>query len=487
MRAAIDLTITGDFGSSRNSPYTGWQRRVGAKRAATRIRLQEQHRGTTMTDGAALADEDSDFARHPLRRVGLRCIPVLMISYIVSYIDRVNVGFAAITASKDLGMSPAVFGLGAGLFFLAYLIFETPSNYLMEKIGARIWLARIMICCGLVAGAMFFVNSVTTFYIARFALGAVEAGLFPGVMLYLTYWFPRSYRARYISLFAIGIPLASVFGAPISGLLLGLDGVLGFKGWQWLYILEAVPAILLGIIIWFHLTDTPADAAWLRPEERAWIQRTLQRERAAHPEQGPKMTLVQSLRLLADKRVIVLSLVFFGTGVPSYGLALWLPQIVKSFGLSNVETGFVSAIPFLCGTVAMVYWARHSDATLERTWHTAAAGIVAAIGMIACFWISSPVWTMVALSVSAAGTFAVKGPLLSGISESFSDKTAAVGIAMVVSIGNLSGFAAPWMIGVIKQATGAFPPALLAVGLCALLGGLAMFLQPRLKAAPQLA
>ena len=348
----------------------------------------------------------------------------------------------------------------------------------MEKVGARIWLARIMVCCGLVAGAMFFVNSVTSFYIVRFVLGAVEAGLFPGVMLYLTYWFPRSYRARYISMFAIGIPLASVIGAPVSGLLLGLNGVLGFKGWQWLYILEAAPALLVGGIIWFYLTDTPAEAKWLKPEERDWIQRTLERERAEHPEKAPKMNLLQSLRLLADPRVIVLALVFFGTGVPSYGLALWLPQIVKSFGLSNIETGLVSAIPPLFGAVAMILWARHSDRTRERTWHTAIAAFVAAIGMIACFWISSPVLTLVALSVSAIGTFALKGPFLSGISESFSDRTAAVGIAMVVSIGNLSGVVAPWMIGVIKQATGAFPPALLAVGLCAFLGGVAIFLQP---------
>jgi MFS family permease len=419
--------------------------------------------------------------------VALRCVPVLAIGYIISYIDRVNIGFAAITASKDLGMSPSVFGFGAGLFFLAYLIFETPSNYLMEKIGARIWLARIMVCCGLVAGAMFFVNSVTSFYIVRFVLGAVEAGLFPGVMLYLTYWFPRSYRARYISMFAIGIPLASVIGAPISGLLLGLNGVLGFRGWQWLYILEAVPALLVGGIIWFYLTDTPAEAKWLKPEERDWIQRTLERERAEHPEKAPKMNLLQSLRLLADPRVIVLALVFFGTGVPSYGLALWLPQIVKSFGLSNVQTGLVSALPPLCGAIAMILWARHSDRTRERTWHTATAAFLAAIGMIACFWISSPVLTLVALSVSAVGTFALKGPFLSGISESFSDKTAAVGIAMVVSIGNLSGFAAPWMIGVIKQATGTFPPALLAVGICAFIGGVAIFLQPAPRGAPRLA
>ena len=431
--------------------------------------------------GAATWDENSDFARALFWRVGWRCLPILVIAYVIAYIDRVNIGFAAITASKDLGLSPSVFGFGAGLFFLAYLIFETPSNYLMEKIGARIWLGRIMVCCGIVAGAMVFVSNVPSFYIVRFALGAVEAGLFPGMMLYLTYWFPKSYRARYVSMFAIGIPLSSVVGSPISGLLLGLDGVWGLKGWQWLYMLEAIPATLVGVLIWVYLTDSPAQAAWLKPEERQWIERTLERERAQHPEKGPKMNLLQSLKLLRDPRVIVLSIVFFGTGIPSYGLALWLPQIVKSFGLSNAQTGFVAAIPFLCGAIAMVYWAKHSDTTRERTWHTAIAAFVSAIGMAACFWIVSPVVTMIALSVSAIGTFGLKGPFLSGISESFSDKTAAVGIAMVVSIGNLSGFAAPWMIGVIRQATGTFQPALLAVGICALIGGLAIFLQPQAK------
>lgn len=431
--------------------------------------------------GAAMWDENSAFARDLLWRVGWRCVPILVTAYIIAYIDRVNIGFAAITASKDLGLSPAVFGFGAGLFFLAYLIFETPSNYLMEKIGARIWLGRIMVCCGIVAGAMVLVSNVSSFYIARFALGAVEAGLFPGIMLYLTYWFPRSYRARYVSMFAIGIPLSSVVGSPISGLLLGLDGVWGLKGWQWLYMIEAVPATLLGILIWVYLTDSPSEATWLKPDERQWIERTLERERAQHPDKAPKMDLPHSLKLLFDPRVIVLSLVFFGTGMPSYGLALWLPQIVKSFGLSNAQTGFVAAIPFLCGAIAMVYWAKHSDITRERTWHTAVAAFIAAVGMAACFWIASPVMTMVALSISAIGTFGLKGPFLSGISESFSDKTAAVGIAMVVSIGNLSGFAAPWMIGVIRQATGTFPPALLATGVCALLGGLAIFLQPQPK------
>ena len=248
--------------------------------------------------------------------------------------------------------------------------------------------------------------------------------------------------------------------------------------------LETNPREHLCALIWITLSNSPGEARWLTADERDWIERTLAREKAQHPEQGPKLNLLQSLRLLLDPRVIVLSIVFFGTGLPSYGLALWLPQIVKSFGLTNAETGLVSAIPFLCGAIAMIYWAKHSDATRERTWHTAAAGIVAAVGMAACYWIASPVATMVALSVSAIGTFAIKGPFLSGISESFSDKTAAVGIAMVVSIGNLSGFAAPWMIGVIKEATGAFPPALLAVGICTFIGALVIFLQRRPQIAP---
>jgi MFS family permease len=440
-----------------------------------------------MSEGAtaALPGQDSDFARDLLWRVGWRCVPILLVAYVIAYIDRVNVGFAAITAAKDLGMSPSVFGFGAGLFFVAYLIFETPSNYLLERIGARIWLARIMVCCGIVAGAMVLVTNELSFYVVRFVLGAVEAGLFPGVMLYLTYWFPKRYRARYVSMFAIGIPLASVIGAPISGLLLGLDGVWGLKGWQWLYILEAIPALVVGVLIWIYLTDSPDQATWLEPEERDWIRQTLAREKAEHPEQAAKMNLLQSLRLLLDPRVITLAIVFFGTGLPSYGLALWLPQIVKSFGLTNVQTGFVSAIPFLCGAIAMVWWARHSDASRERTWHTAIAGIVAAAGMTACFWLTSPVATIAALCVAAVGTFGIKGPFLSGISESFSDKTAAVGIAMVVSIGNLSGFAAPWMIGAIKEATGTYPPALLAIGICTLIGALVIFVQPRPQPAVQ--
>lgn len=432
---------------------------------------------------AVSADTDA-YERQLFGRIGLRCVPVLLAAFVISYIDRVNVGFAAITASKDLGMTAADFGFGAGLFFISYMLFEAPSNYLLERVGARLWLARIMISCGIVSAAMFFVSDKLQFNIARFTLGVVEAGLFPGVVLYLTYWFPKRFRARYISWFALGIPLSSVIGSPISGLLLNLDGVLGFKGWQWLYVLEALPAFVVGVLIWVLLVDRPHQATWLTEEERNYVRDALARERAAHPEQGGHGNLLQQLKLLGDRRVILFALVFFGTGVPSYGLGLWLPQIVNGFGVSTFETGLISAVPFVCGSIAMIVWGRRSDRTGERVWHTVAAAWLAAVGLIACYWISSPVLALAALSLSAAGIYAVKGPFLSGVSESFSPATAAVGIALVSSLGNLSGQFAPWMVGVIKDATGQFPPGLLALGLCSLAGGAVMLLRPgRLRSA----
>ncbi len=235
--------------------------------------------------------------------------------------------------------------------------------------------------------------------------------------------------------------------------------------------------MIIGVVIWLILADSPEKAAWLSPEERAYVKDAIAREQAAHPDKGGHGNWLDQFRLLADPRVIIFSLVFFGTGVPSYGLAFWLPQIVKGFGASNIETGLISALPFLCGSIAMVVWGRHSDRTGERVWHTLAAALVAAAGLIACVWITSPWLALASLCVSAAGVYAVKGPFLSAVSESFSDKTAAVGIALVSSIGNLSGFAAPYMVGLIKDATGQFTPALLALGLCSLVGGLFMLLR----------
>jgi len=263
-------------------------------------------------------------------------------------------------------------------------------------------------------------------------------------------------------------------------LLLNMDGILGFKGWQWLYLIEALPAFVVGVLIWLLLADHPDQAAWLTPAERDFVKRELARDRAGQPERTAHQgSLLQQLRLLGDGRVILFALVFFGTGVPSYGLGLWLPQIVNDFGLSTVQTGLISAVPFLCGSIAMIVWGRRSDRRGERIWHTVAAAWVAAAGLAACYWIEAPLVALAALSVAAAGIYAVKGPFLSAVSESFSPATAAVGIALVSSLGNLSGQFAPWMVGVIRDATGQFQAGLLALGLCSLAGGALLLLRLR--------
>ena len=447
-------------------PDTGITDVIGARSRAA---------GGTMSEGQ---HTQSAIEHAVIRKVGWRCLPALLTAFIVSYLDRVNIGFAALTASKDLHMSASVFGLGAGLFFITYLIFEAPSNYILERVGGRLWLGLVMVICGLIAASMTMVKGPASFYAVRLALGAVEAGLFPGVVLYLTYWAPKAARARFLSLFALGIPLSSVIGSPISGAILSLNLGMGLKGWQWLYILEAIPAVLVGIWIWSTLTDRPEQAQWLTDEERTWLTTTIARERAGSPMGHP--SLLKSLKLLADPRVIVLSLVFFGTGIPSYGMGFWIPQIVKGFGkLTFFETGLISAIPFLFGSIGMVVWGRVSDHKRERVVHTVIAATVAGLGLIACIWLTAPIPALIALSVAGAGTYGVKGPFLSSVSESFTPAEAAVGIALVSSFGNLSGLAGPWMIGVIKDATGSFPLALLTLGLWAIFGGLLMFLRPR--------
>jgi len=277
-----------------------------------------------------------------IRMVRNRCIPILALGFIISYLDRVNVGIAALTMNKDLGLTATMFGWGAGLVSIGYAVFEVPSNLALERFGARRWMARIMITWGLIGCATAWVQGPMSFYVSRFMLGAVEAGFFPGVILYLTFWFPRRYRARYVGLFAVAIPLASVLGSPVSGMLLGLDGWLGFKGWQWIYILEASPAVVLGVLTLFLLSDRPAEAGWLSPAQKQWLEAELEQERRAHPDTRHS----GALALLLDKRVLVLALIFFLTGMPSYGLSYWTPQIVKSFGLGNTATGFVSALPF---------------------------------------------------------------------------------------------------------------------------------------------
>ncbi len=403
-----------------------------------------------------------------IRKVSARLVPFLILCYFVAYLDRVNVGFAALTMNKDVGLSASAFGFGAGIFFLAYFIFEVPSNLFLERVGARKWIARIMFTWGLISGATAFIGGETSFYVVRVLLGIAEAGFFPGIIFFLTLWFPAIYRARIIGYFMAAIPLSTVIGAPISGLLLGLDGVMGMKGWQWLFILEALPALILSVAVFFYLTDRPADATWLEPEERAWLAGRLQQERTKR-ETVRHYSVVQAL---LNPKVLALSLVYFGAVATNYGLSFFLPQIVKAFGVSNLQAGFITALPYVVGVVSIVWWGRHSDHTHERRYHLAFPLFVASAGIAVSTLLDDPTMKMVALSVAGFGIFGGLPVFWTFPTAFLSGPAAAGGIALINSIGNLAGFAGPYAMGYIKDATGSYTGGLLslaAAGLTAMI------------------
>jgi D-galactonate transporter len=404
--------------------------------------------------------------KRTIAKVSLRIVPFLMLCYFVAYLDRVNVGFAALTMNKDLGISATAFGFGAGIFFFSYFLFEVPSNLALERFGARKWIARIMMSWGILSGAMALIGGEYSFYAVRVLLGVAEAGFFPGIIFYLTLWFPGVYRARIIGWFMAAIPLSSVLGAPVSGMLLGLTGAGGLAGWQWLFILEAAPALVLSVVVWFYLTDRPADAKWLTAEERAWLDRRLAAEiRVKEDVHG--MTVLQAL---LNPKVLALSLVYFGAVATNYGTAFWLPQIIKGFGLTNLQTGFVAAIPYIVGTVGMIWWSRRSDAKMERKGHAAIAFLVAAVGIAGSTVFEDPTLKMIALSFGAFGVFAVLPVFWTFPTAFLSGASAAAGIAVINSIGNLSGFFGPFIMGWLKDATGSFSAGLLAIAGCAVVG-----------------
>jgi MFS transporter, ACS family, tartrate transporter len=409
-----------------------------------------------------------------MARVSVRLVPFLIVCYFVAYLDRVNVSFAALTMNKDLGLSASAYGLGAGIFFLAYGVFEVPSNLLLAHFGARRWIARIMVSWGIVSGAMAFVGNETWFYVVRFLLGAAEAGFFPGMIFYLTLWFPAAYRARVIGYFMAAIPLSTVIGAPVSSALLGLDGVLGMHGWQWLFILEAVPALLLSVVVLFYLTDKPADARWLGEDEQRWLTDRL----AAEERQREVARHYSVLQALLNPRVLALSLVYFGAVAANYGLSFFLPQIVKAFGMSSLETGFVAAIPYAVGVVGIVWWARHSDAKLERRFHTGFAIFVAAAGLTVAAFLNDPTAKMAAFSVAGFGIFGCL-PVFWTLPTAFlSGAAAAGGIAIINSIGNLAGFVGPSVMGMIKDSTGSFTDGLLVLAGVAVVAVVIVLLLP---------
>lgn len=399
-----------------------------------------------------------------------RLIPFMFLLYIVSYLDRINVGFAALQLNEALHFAPDVFGLGAGIFFIGYFLFEVPSNLIMERVGARIWMARILVTWGILSSSMMFVNGVTMFYVLRFSLGLAEAGFFPGMILYLTYWFPAEARGRAVARFMTATAIAGVIGGPISGILLRMDGRAGFAGWQWLFLIEGIPAVLLGFVTLAYLPDGPKHAVWLSDDEKEWITLRLQRERDAMRHQAHH-TLGEALR---SSRVWLLAFIYFAVIMSFYGISLWLPQIVQSLsGMSVLAVGFISAIPYIAASIGMVLIGRRSDRTGERRLHVAAAAFTGAAGLIAAAWLKTPVAELMALSVAAVGIWGTLGPFWAMSSEILSGTGAAAGIALINSVGNLGGFLGPYLVGIVRKETDSFALALLALAVWPFIGALA--------------
>lgn len=400
-------------------------------------------------------------------KVFRRLIPFLGLLYIIAFLDRVNVGFAALSMNKDLGFSNTVYGLGAGIFFIGYFFMEIPGNLIMAKVGARMWIARILITWGVVSGLTALVSTPTQFYLARFFLGVAEASFFPGIIYYLGMWFRAEDQAKAVALFMMSLPLCNVIGAPISTYLLGITWF-GMAGWKWLFILEAVPAILLGIMTPFYLTNRPSDARWLSEEERIWLMGALEEENHKKVEKK-KYTPLQAF---TDREVVILSAVYFFWVCGFYGVGLFLPILVKalSASLSNQMVGFLVAVPYIFAFAAMFIVGRHSDRTGERRWHTVAGMVTGAIGL-GCSILFADISffvSMVCFTVSIMGIYASFGPFWA-IPHSFLTAAAAAGaIAMINSIGNLGGFVGPYAMGYIRDATGSFHGGLLFLISCLL-------------------
>lgn len=394
----------------------------------------------------------TEIERRTLRRISLRIVPFIMLLYFIGFIDRVNVGFASLTMNKDLGFTASILGFGSGLFFLGYFLFEVPSNLILEKVGARVWIARVMITWGFLAGAGAFVKGPESFYVLRFLLGVAEAGFFPGIILYLSYWFPANHRAFVTSFFMAAVPISIAIGSPLSAYILQIHGVLGLAGWQWLFLLEALPAVILGVAVLFVMTDRPAQANWLKDDERAWLVGVMKEEEAAkagHAQHG-------IIRGLADPRVLILSLIYFGTSAGLYTLGIWAPQIIKHLGVSTITNGWLNVIPAVASVLTMIFWSRHSDRTGERVWHVIIACLVAAVGLVLAGQATGIVGVVLALCLVNIGISCSKPPLWSMPTMFLSGSAAAAGTATINSIGNLGGFIGPSMIGWLKDSTGGF-------------------------------
>jgi D-galactonate transporter len=413
------------------------------------------------------------------RKIAIRIIPFLMLCYVGAYLDRINIGFAKLQMLDSMGFSNAVFGLGAGLFFIGYLIFEVPSNLYMLKIGAKKTISRIMILWAIISASLAFVETPTQFYIARFLLGAAEAGFYPGIMLYLTFWFPATHRGKIIALFASAIPLSGLIGAPLSGAILEVThGMRGMAGWQWMFLLEAIPSAVLGLLCLKCLADKPENAPWLTESERSLVVVELSAERARVDKDASTHSLVATLK---DRRVWIMVLICFCQAVCTYGISFWLPTLVQQLLVGDARSvGFFTAIPFLVAVIVMNLVGRSSDKHRERRWHLAAPFLCVGLGLVSSTFFSTSIGTaLLCLSIAAAGAytttaimFSIPGLFLSGVGM-------AAGIALINCLGGLGGFLSPYLVGLVKDATGSTDYGVYAISAIAVIGAMIALTLPR--------
>lgn len=416
-----------------------------------------------------------------MRKIFWRVIPLLMILYVVSYIDRINVGFAALTMNQDIGLTAYTFGWGAGIFFFGYCLFEVPSNLLMLRFGARRWIARILLSWGLLSCVMALVQGPISFLVLRFLLGVAEAGFFPGVILYLTYWFPARYRARIIAIFSLAIPISIAVGAPLSTLILELDGTLAIKGWQWLFLIEGLPAVLGTVAVLRWLTDRPEEAPWLNAEEKAWLAIELKQDAAA--ANGHSVSALR--QAFTNPAVLMLASVYFCAIAANLGLSFFLPQIIKAQGYSTMQVGLITSVPYIAGCFGMLIMGYLSDRFNERRWFLVMTMLLATAGLAFAGVLGASPWSIAALSVAAIGILGCKGPFWSLPSAYLSGPAMAGGIAFINAVGNLGGFAGPYLVGTFKSTSDSYANGLYAL---ASLSGVAalitiLFIHPRHVAA----
>jgi MFS family permease len=405
-----------------------------------------------------------DVERQTIAAITLRIIPLLMVCYFFAYLDRVNLSFASLQMNQALSLSASSYGFGAGLFFLSYCICEVPSNLLLYRIGATRWIARIMFTLGLCAAGMALVQGKASFYLVRLLLGAAEAGFYPGILFFLTLWFPSAYRGRVLAIFIAAIPISGIIGAPLSGLLLSLNGVAALHGWQWLYLIEAVPALLLAPLVVWRLQDSPEEAHWLSAPQRSWLMNQLRAERS-DVEHARKYTVLEGL---TNPRVLMLAAAYFTNVCLLNSITFFLPLIVKGFGLSNLQTGFIVALPSLLALVALIWWGRRSDRRNERYGHAAVANFCGGASLLASVMLTDPTARIAAIAVSFACTLAFTAPFWSIPGTFLSGAAAAGGIGAISAIGVIGGFLSPWFMGLMKDATGDFRSGLGAIAILAM-------------------